>query len=261
MLAGEPPARDIDLQLSVTPSRHYSTHNLTNTVDRTGPYGFNSPFNSEIAAHNGSFSSATPRDVGDDALRYYHGGASNPQPPVRDDALDIIPYSSYPQHIDPSYLSGNQLGEWGSQDQYVVGYESYSPSENTAAAIISKHGPPMTQGFPTVLSFPALLTCDWCDCNTTYPSSSMLAHWISTHLDDISDFMKPQPRGQKQVFCLWNYCHKEFKRRTDLDRHVRSIHLGINSDCTVSGCDNNGGKGYSRLDKLKAHERKAHGSM
>jgi hypothetical protein len=137
----------------------------------------------------------------------------------------------------------------------------YQTNRPNLSAIVSNQGPPMAQGFPTVLSPPALSTCDWFSCNTTHLSSSMLAHWTSTHLDPISALMKLQAPAQKQAFCLWNDCHKKFSRRTDLDRHVQSIHIRINSHCTVSGCDNNGGKGFRRPDKLKAHEKKAHGSM
>jgi hypothetical protein len=73
--------------------------------------------------------------------------------------------------------------------------------------------------------------------------------------------MKQQLPDQKQAFCLWNDCHKPFKRRTDLDRHVQSMHLGITFHCTVFGCDNKGGMGFSRADKLKVHEKEVHGFM
>ncbi|KAH6702122.1 hypothetical protein BKA61DRAFT_681389 [Leptodontidium sp. MPI-SDFR-AT-0119] len=271
--------------LSVTPSLHYST-NFTNTVDRICPNEFDTAPHLENAAPIGGPSCATPYHADGDALRPYDEGASILQSPARDGTLDVTLYSGYPQYIDPSYLLGNQLGERDPQGQHMRGYEWHSTPENNAStgvlsssnvnsvtswdyqtnhpnlsAIASNQGPPMAQGFPALLAPPALSTCDWLSCNTTHPSSSMLAHWISAHLDPISTVMKQQPPGQKQAFCLWDYCHKKFSRRADLDRHFRSIHLGTISHCTVSGCDNNGGYGFRRPDKLKAHGKNAHGLL
>lgn len=114
---------------------------------------------------------------------------------------------------------------------------------------------------PTLFPPRTITHCHWSTCTTTIPTSSLLTHWKTTHLPPINALAKLQPGPQRQSFCLWKSCHKEFKRSTDLDRHVQSIHLGINSHCRVPGCDNNGGKGFSRHDKLRAHGRKAHGSQ
>jgi hypothetical protein len=61
---------------------------------------------------------------------------------------------------------------------------------------------------------------------------------------------KPQPTSGAAV--------KEFKRPGDLDRHVQSIHFSVRSNCRVMGCSNNRGNGFSRSDKLRDHEKKAH---
>jgi len=271
------------LTLLTQPRLNRSDINELKTIDRAGPNGFDAAFHSEIVAPIGSSSGTTPDHVDDDALRLYHERASILQ---SDGTLDVTSNNGYPQYIDPSYLSGNQLGEWNSQGQHMGGYGWHSTPENNVStgvlpsfnansaisryyqtnhpnlsALASNPGPSMTQGFPAVLSPPALSTCDWSGCNTIHLSSSMLAHWTSTHLGPISDLMKLQPPAQKQAFCLWNDCHKAFNRRPDLDRHVQSVHLGVRSHCTVSGCDNNGGKGFPRLDKLKAHEKKYHGAI
>jgi len=102
------------------------------------------------------------------------------------------------------------------------------------------------------------LHCLWPNCNTTHPdTSTLLAHWKAFHLPPINALSKLQSPEQKH-YCLWNGCHKQVNRPSDLDRHVQSLHLGQHRDCFVPGCANNGGRGFMRQDKLRAHEKKVH---
>jgi hypothetical protein len=100
--------------------------------------------------------------------------------------------------------------------------------------------------------------CQWASCHEGFYSCDVLAHWEDVHLASINTLWKQQPVGSKRSFCLWGGCHKEFKRASDLDRHVQSIHLGLHSNCRVIGCHNNRGRGFSRPDKLRDHEKKLH---
>jgi hypothetical protein len=55
-------------------------------------------------------------------------------------------------------------------------------------------------------------------------------------------------------------CTETFARSSDLNRHWQSVHLGIKYHCDYwAGCPNNGGKGYYRLEKLRAHQREKYG--
>jgi hypothetical protein len=50
-----------------------------------------------------------------------------------------------------------------------------------------------------------------------------------------------------------SFCTETFARPSDLERHWRSVHLGIKHHCYCPGCPNNHGKGYCRLEKLRTH--------
>lgn len=66
----------------------------------------------------------------------------------------------------------------------------------------------------------------------------------------------PPPRHA----CPWHLgCSESFVRVSDLTRHYNSVHLGIRHHCYWVGCRNNKGKGYCRLEKLRAHQRQDHG--
>jgi hypothetical protein len=101
-------------------------------------------------------------------------------------------------------------------------------------------------------------TCRWSGCHEALDHTLIVTHWKEYHLIPINQLWKAQPLGSKHTFCLWNGCHKEFKRPSDLDRHVQSIHFSVHSNCRVIGCSNNRGHGFSRPDKLRDHEKKAH---
>jgi hypothetical protein len=102
-------------------------------------------------------------------------------------------------------------------------------------------------------------TCQWSTCHEALDYTSTIPHWNECHLFLINQLWKLQSLRLQRTFCLWNDCHKAFSRPSDLDRHVQSIHFGVHSHCTVIGCSNNRGNGFSRADKLRNHEKKAHG--
>jgi hypothetical protein len=114
-------------------------------------------------------------------------------------------------------------------------------------------------GFTWQAPVPHTSTCQWSGCQEALDHTLLISHWKEYHLIPINQLWKAQPLGSKHTFCLWNGCHKEFKRPSDLDRHVQSIHFSVHSSCRVIGCSNNRGHGFSRPDKLRDHEKKAHG--
>jgi hypothetical protein len=112
---------------------------------------------------------------------------------------------------------------------------------------------------PISPSSPRTKACLWPACNTLHQTDSyLLIHWTSHHLRPIHDLSRLQTSKQKEAFCLWNRCYRRFKRSSDLDRHVRSVHLELHFNCSFTGCDNNGGRGFSRPDKLRHHNKSLH---
>jgi hypothetical protein len=90
--------------------------------------------------------------------------------------------------------------------------------------------------------YPLLFHCLWPSCKARTRSfllSTDLAHHVHTyHLHR----------------CPWPTCsiRKPFRRRSDLNRHLASVHTGSRKHrCDVPGCE----KAYSRSDKLTAHKR------
>jgi Zinc finger, C2H2 type len=53
-------------------------------------------------------------------------------------------------------------------------------------------------------------------------------------------------------------CDITFSRPSDLDRHMDAIHHRRRPQCSVPGCTNNKGEGFSRPDKFREHMRKQH---
>ncbi|KAE9370826.1 hypothetical protein N431DRAFT_559898 [Stipitochalara longipes BDJ] len=54
------------------------------------------------------------------------------------------------------------------------------------------------------------------------------------------------------------YCSITLSRPSDLDRHMNTIHRHRRPRCSVPGCTNNRGKGFSRFDKYREHMRTQH---
>ncbi|CZR52425.1 uncharacterized protein PAC_02302 [Phialocephala subalpina] len=81
--------------------------------------------------------------------------------------------------------------------------------------------------------------------------------------------MQPAPHVQANIqsafrnqkhHCLWSAgCTKSFARFSDLERHWYSVHLGQKLHCTFFGCSDQQGKGFSRIDKLRKHQKDNHG--
>jgi hypothetical protein len=59
---------------------------------------------------------------------------------------------------------------------------------------------------------------------------------------------------------LCDRCYRAFKRAGDLRRHYR-VHLPGHRTfpCSIEGCNRSGEKGFYRRDKLRDHQRQAHG--
>lgn len=53
-------------------------------------------------------------------------------------------------------------------------------------------------------------------------------------------------------------CSLAFTRLSDLRRHFSNIHVRIRHHCLLTGCGNNGGKGYCRKEKLLKHMKEKH---
>ncbi|RDW65440.1 hypothetical protein BP5796_10132 [Coleophoma crateriformis] len=54
-------------------------------------------------------------------------------------------------------------------------------------------------------------------------------------------------------------CGLVFTRSADLGRHNESVHQKKRHDCHYPGCSNRRGKGWSRADKLRTHQKENHG--
>ncbi|RDW59728.1 hypothetical protein BP6252_12815 [Coleophoma cylindrospora] len=54
-------------------------------------------------------------------------------------------------------------------------------------------------------------------------------------------------------------CGLMFTRSADLGRHHESVHQRKRHDCHYPGCSNRRGKGWSRADKLRSHQKENHG--
>lgn len=53
-------------------------------------------------------------------------------------------------------------------------------------------------------------------------------------------------------------CNTSLSRSSDLNRHMNTIHRHCRPQCSVPGCTNNQGRGFSRPDKLAEHMRTQH---
>jgi len=74
---------------------------------------------------------------------------------------------------------------------------------------------------------------------------------------DISPFPKPETFTCQFVECVG----RTFGRQIDLTRHTKTVHTRERYNCTVSGCNNNRGKGYCRADKVQEHQQKHHADL
>lgn len=142
------------------------------------------------------------------------------------------------------------------QQHQATKYPLHGLSCDSTPPFLSNHIPYVRSQWHRLAMYPE--NCQWTGCHGGFYGCDMLSHWKDVHLASINTLWKQQPLGSKRSFCLWDGCHKEFKRASDLDRHVQSIHLGIHSNCRIIGCSNNRGRGFSRADKLRDHEKKLH---
>lgn len=62
--------------------------------------------------------------------------------------------------------------------------------------------------------------------------------------------------------CPQKECPFAVGRKSEVERHYRNAHCGRYSyTCDVYGCENNKGRGYSRIDKLREHQWKRHANL
>ena len=68
---------------------------------------------------------------------------------------------------------------------------------------------------------------------------------------------------QPRVACVYPGCIKDFKRRPDMLRHYKQVHdrHGPKLNCPWVGCSRWGANGFARKDKLRDHQRGAHGAI
>lgn len=76
----------------------------------------------------------------------------------------------------------------------------------------------------------------------------------------------PNRPNQKQSIprhrCPQTTCSLVFGRKSELERHFRTVHCGrFSYACNVNGCENNKGRGYSRVDKLREHLWRRHADL
>jgi hypothetical protein len=82
----------------------------------------------------------------------------------------------------------------------------------------------------------------------------------SSHTTSLAMSVQGAMQGHRN-HCPWPAgCNESFTRLSDLERHWQSVHLEIKYHCYWIGCHDNHGKGYCRLEKLKAHQKDKHGA-
>ena len=161
--------------------------------------------------------------------------------------------SSHEKNGDWSSNSASEGQQYSHQESLdtqagPLTFES-SPCQALPQILVSQPGlDPSEQflAFGSIYSLP--FHCFWPSCKARTRSfllSTDLAHHVTTyHLHR----------------CPWPTCSmgKPFRRRSDLNRHLASVHIGSRKHrCDVPGCE----KAYTRSDKLTAHKRIHGGSM
>jgi uncharacterized Zn-finger protein len=86
---------------------------------------------------------------------------------------------------------------------------------------------------------------------------------LDRHTISANTFNPPGMRtaGKSRHRCQWSTCTKSFGRKSDLERHISTVHLKAKTYfCPVYGCSKSLrlGRPYSRLDKLQEHMRLKH---
>jgi len=74
---------------------------------------------------------------------------------------------------------------------------------------------------------------------------------------------QPEVTGEAQYYCTRKNCRRKqpFTRKADLKRH-ELIHTGVKPyNCQFEGCVRTGENAFSRRDKLREHQKKAHGFL
>ena len=71
----------------------------------------------------------------------------------------------------------------------------------------------------------------------------------------------PPPNLLARFPCTYPGCTKDFKRRSEMTRHYRQVHdlFGPKFSCSYHGCSRHGFNGFARKDKLRDHQKAAHG--
>ena len=71
----------------------------------------------------------------------------------------------------------------------------------------------------------------------------------------------PFPSPSARFPCVHPGCTKDFSRRSEMTRHCRQVHdlFGKQYSCFYNGCSRNGFNGFARKDKLRDHQKAAHG--
>jgi hypothetical protein len=142
----------------------------------------------------------------------------------------------------PCNTTGDELSEYfggcfaaggvnGATDLVPNSGMGFWNAPNGGRPFVGMSSPPMVSGLPQTFS---------CQPNFNVPFQS---------------FPLPPPR----VPCPWPLCCESFVRATDVERHIQSVHMGIRYHCFWTGCGNNRGNGYCRVEKLRTHQRQNHG--
>ena len=133
-------------------------------------------------------------------------------------------------------------------------------------------GPSFDQGvFDNDTAMPALPP-SWSMDHMVNPPAMMLTSSITGHAGHImpQDVMEPgesattsQHSGSQRHRCSWQGCSTTFKRRYEISRHIRTVHLhGEQVWCPVARCKRSEGmdsRPFNRLDKCNEHVRRVHG--
>jgi hypothetical protein len=86
--------------------------------------------------------------------------------------------------------------------------------------------------------------CGWFDCGKEFQNLSALKKHLSGHV--------------KSYWCPYSSCEQVFARKSDRERHDRTVHSKNHTlFCPIESCDHHT-SGFSRKDKLDKHTREKH---
>lgn len=161
-------------------------------------------------------------------------------------------YGNYQRIINGPFLGPDRL----SQEMSLSEEEFPTSSQETGLS---------WNNFKTSMSIPSarpetIFSSSEFDCLGNFPTSSQesSSSHLTTSASPTTPATTPSSVNTSPDRLSCPECFKTFGRAGDLKRH-QGMHLPRKYHCRQQGCKRNGGKGFYRRDKLRAHQKKRHG--